>query len=123
MATYREQFASNETLIDARPRIGPHHLAIGKTRKLFEHDGVVHAFFSRGYEIAHTRLNGETLGIIDTRVLPLPVAWGGGAFFALIMPARMSRSYSCIATSMSFVMCRAGLRMARSLGKAGVRFA
>jgi hypothetical protein len=80
MATYRELFSSNETLIDARPRIGPHHLAIGKTRKLFEHEGTVHAFFSRGYEIAHARLDGETLAAIDTHILPLPIAWGGGAF-------------------------------------------
>jgi hypothetical protein len=80
MATFRETVMPRSTLLDARDAIGPHHLAIGKTRKLFEHDGVVHAFYSRGYEIAHARLDAETLALLDTRVLPLPVAWGGGAF-------------------------------------------
>ena len=66
--------------IDARDHIGPHQLAIGKTRKLFERDGIIHAFYSRGYEIAHTRLCADTLRLLDTQVLDLPAAWGGGAF-------------------------------------------
>jgi hypothetical protein len=79
-AMFRDRFQARQIVLDRRDRIGPHHLAIGKTRKLFEHDGVVHAFYSRGYEIAHARLDPETLSPIATRVLPFPAAWGGGAF-------------------------------------------
>lgn len=80
MASYRELFTPSDITIDRRDGIGPHHLAIGKTRKLFEHDGVVHAFYSRGYEIAHTRVDAATNAVLGTEVLALPVAWGGGAF-------------------------------------------
>jgi len=75
---FRGSFAASTIRLDVRDHIGPHHLAIGKTRKLFERDGTIHAFFSRGFEIAHARLAGEELG--DVRTLPFPAAWGGGAF-------------------------------------------
>ncbi len=80
MTSFRSEFGVSSVSIDERDHIGPHHLAIGKTRKLFERNGVVHAFFSRGYEIAHTRIRGGDLEPIDTQVLDLPAAWGGGAF-------------------------------------------
>ena len=66
--------------LDARDHIGPHHLSIGKTRKVFEYGGVVHAFFSRGYDIAHARIDPRTLSAEPAEALDLPVAWGGGAF-------------------------------------------
>jgi hypothetical protein len=80
MTTYRGMFSARASLIDARDHIGPHHLAIGKTRKLFEDDGVIHAFYSRGYAIAHTRLDADSFAVLDTDELAFPVAWGGGAF-------------------------------------------
>lgn len=66
--------------LDDREQIGPHHLAIGKTRKIFEHDGLVHAFYSTGYAVAHAVIDGETLAVLGKETLELPVAWGGGAF-------------------------------------------
>lgn len=80
MASFAAQFLAGHALVDARDHVGPHHLAIGKTRKLFEHDRVIHAFFSTGYRIAHARLDAETLAQTGTETLDLPVAWGGGAF-------------------------------------------
>ncbi|HSZ75478.1 MAG TPA: hypothetical protein VK779_11710 [Rhizomicrobium sp.] len=66
-------------MIDARDHIGPHHLAIGKTRKLFARGGIIHAFFSIGYGIMHARID-ERFDLIDKHTLDLPIAWGGGAF-------------------------------------------
>ncbi len=78
MPTLREQ--ASTVILDERDHIGPHHLAIGKTRKLFEAGGIVHVFFSRGYEIAYARLSAATLKLLDVVPLALPVGWGGGAF-------------------------------------------
>ena len=80
MSTYRDMFGVNSIQLDHRAGIGPHHLAIGKTRKLFEWRGTLHAFFSRGYEIAHARVDADSLEIKDIRQLHVPAAWGGGAF-------------------------------------------
>jgi hypothetical protein len=80
ITTFRQRFSEPSTLVDERVGIGPHHLAIGKTRKLFEKDGTIFAFFSRGYEIACATLDANSLRLRDTQVLDLPIAWGGGAF-------------------------------------------
>jgi hypothetical protein len=80
MSSYQELFGHTSVPVDERDHIGPHHLSIGKSRKLFEHDGVIHAFYSRGYEIAHTRLCAETMTVCGTDALDLPSSWGGGAF-------------------------------------------
>ncbi len=80
MTTFQQQFASPPALVDAREGIGPHHLAIGKTRKLFEKDGAIYAFFSRGYEIACAVFDAESLEMRSVQTLACPVAWGGGAF-------------------------------------------
>lgn len=80
MSSYRELLGAVSVCIDERDHIGPHHLAIGKTRKLFERNNTIHAFFSRGYEIAHARIDAAGLRLVDARALDLPVAWGGGAF-------------------------------------------
>lgn len=80
MTTLLSAHADSTVVLDERDHIGPHHLAIGKTRKLFEHDGVVHAFFSRGYAIGYARFCARTLALEDISELSLPVAWGGGAF-------------------------------------------
>lgn len=66
--------------IDERDHIGPHHLAIGKTRKLFERNDVIYAFYSRGYAIGCARIDARTFKLIDSGALGFPVAWGGGAF-------------------------------------------
>jgi hypothetical protein len=79
-ATFQGQFGSPTVMIDRRAGIGPHHLAIGKTRKVFEHDGTVYAFFSRGYEIACAEIDARTKRVRDIRALDIPTAWGGGAF-------------------------------------------
>lgn len=80
MSSLRSRFATPSVVLDSREGIGPHHLAIGKTRKLFEHGGIVHAFYSTGYAIAYARLEAGGLTLLDTAQLDLPVAWGGGAF-------------------------------------------
>ena len=80
VTTFRQQFSETSTLVDERAGIGPHHLAIGKTRKLFEKDGTIFAFFSRGYEIACAMIDAHSLQLRETQVLNLPIAWGGGAF-------------------------------------------
>ncbi len=81
MASFQRQFGTAWTCIDERPNIGPHHLAIGKTRKLFEQGNLVEAFYSEGYRIGHARLDAETLELRELSALDqLPVAWGGGAF-------------------------------------------
>jgi hypothetical protein len=80
MTSFAAQFVAGHVLLDSRDHIGPHHLAIGKTRKLFEHQGIIEAFFSTGYGITHARLDGETLAPRGSMDLGLPVAWGGGAF-------------------------------------------
>jgi hypothetical protein len=67
-------------ILDERSHIGPHHLAIGKTRKLLRAGDDVFAFFSRGYEIAMACCDARTGAMRDTVVLDLPVSWGGGAF-------------------------------------------
>jgi hypothetical protein len=79
-ATFQQQFQPTPTVLDERSGIGPHHLAIGKTRKLFEHGGTVFAFFSRGYEIACARIGADTSEIHEIDRLDFPAAWGGGAF-------------------------------------------
>jgi hypothetical protein len=81
-ATFQEQFQSGSIVLDERSGIGPHHLAIGKTRKIFEHKDTVFAFFSRGYEIACARVAAETSEIREIQTLDFPVAWGGGALQA-----------------------------------------
>ena len=58
--TFQQQVQPSPVVLDERSGIGPHHLAIGKTRKLFEHGGTVFAFFSRGYEIACARIGADT---------------------------------------------------------------
>jgi len=78
MATFRELIDA-PLVLDARDHIGPHHLAIGKTRKLFARGGIVHAFFSVGYGIVHARID-ERFELIGKHTLDLPIAWGGGAF-------------------------------------------
>jgi hypothetical protein len=78
--TFHTQSSTPYTLIDERAGIGPHHLAIGKTRKLFERDGTIYAFFSRGYEIACAVLDAASLKLRNVQSLNVPVAWGGGAF-------------------------------------------
>lgn len=60
-------------ILDKRVGIGPHHLSIGKTRKIFEVGNHVHSFFSTGRGISHA-----TWGKVEE--LKLPVAWGGFAF-------------------------------------------
>ncbi len=81
MTSYRGQFGAAWTCIDERSDIGPHHLAIGKTRKLFEVGDAIEAFYSEGYRIGHARLDAETLELrASTPLSVLPVAWGGGAF-------------------------------------------
>jgi hypothetical protein len=78
--TYRQIFGAATVCLDRRDGIGPHHLAIGKTRKLFEWQGTVHAFFSQRYAIGHARFDPVSLKLRDLRVLDVPVGWGGGAF-------------------------------------------
>jgi hypothetical protein len=80
LSTFRELVDATSVVLDARDHIGPHHLAIGKTRKLFERDGTIHAFFSIGYELVHARIDGENFTLLGKRTLDLPIAWGGGAF-------------------------------------------
>lgn len=80
MASFRNEFEIASLCLDERNQIGPHHLAIGKTRKLFERDGIIHAFFSRGYEIAYSRISADGLHLLETQALDFPVAWGGGSF-------------------------------------------
>jgi hypothetical protein len=80
MPSFAAQFTPDFVCLDERDGIGPHHLAIGKTRKLFESDGVIHAFYSVGYGIVHDRLDAESLALLSHAELDLPVAWGGGAF-------------------------------------------
>src|ERR1700722_2787207 len=81
MTSFHRQFGTEWTCLDDRADIGPHHLAIGKTRKLFEVGDAIEAFFSEGYRIGHARLDTETLALRETNSLSaLPVAWGGGAF-------------------------------------------
>ena len=78
--TFRAQFAQQSVCLDERERIGPHHLAIGKTRKLFAYESTIHAFFSTGYGIHYARVDADSLAIIGRAALNVPVAWGGGAF-------------------------------------------
>lgn len=81
MATFQEQFGATHVCVDDRAGIGPHHLAIGKTRKLFEFGGSIEAFYSDGYGIRHARLDAETLELRASESLSgIPIAWGGGAF-------------------------------------------
>ena len=80
VTTFQQQFGNPPTLVDDRAGIGPHHLAIGKTRKIFEKDNTIYAFFSRGYEIACSTFDADTLQLLGSQVLDCPVAWGGGAF-------------------------------------------
>jgi hypothetical protein len=84
--SYRDLTAQRVLRLDRREGIGPHHLAIGKTRKLFEWRSIVHAFFSTGYEIRHTRVDSRTMEILDSSVVPAPVGWGGGAFCVDVAP-------------------------------------
>lgn len=79
-ATFRQQFQSSFVLLDQRSGIGPHHLAIGKSRKVFEQGDTIFALFSQGYEIACARIGAEKSEIRDIQALDFPVAWGGGAF-------------------------------------------
>lgn len=80
LSTFRELIDTESLELDSRDHIGPHHLAIGKTRKLFERGGVIHAFFSIGYELVHACIDGESFALLDKRTLDIPIAWGGGAF-------------------------------------------
>jgi hypothetical protein len=80
VTSFRQYCGHAPTLVDERSGIGPHHLAIGKTRKLFEHNETIYAFFSRGHEIAYAVLNADSLQMRGTCALEFPVAWGGGAF-------------------------------------------
>lgn len=81
MTTFMQQsFKAAPSLVDERAGIGPHHLAIGKTRKLFEKDGTIYAFYSRGYEIACATFDANNLQMRTARALKVPTAWGGGAF-------------------------------------------
>jgi hypothetical protein len=81
MTSFQRQFGAGWTCVDERGDIGPHHLAIGKTRKLFEMGNTIEAFYSEGYAIAHARLDAGTLERREAKPLPdFPVAWGGGAF-------------------------------------------
>ncbi len=65
----------NSTLLDSRPKIGPHHLGIGKTRKLIWDDDKWLAFYSTGHQIECKTSTGE-----ETTIKPIPSAFGGGAF-------------------------------------------
>ena len=80
MGTFRELVDTTSVTLDSRDHIGPHHLAIGKTRKLFERNGIIHAFFSIGHELVHAQIDGESFALLGKRTLDLPIAWGGGAF-------------------------------------------
>lgn len=80
MTTFRQQLGNPLTLVDERAGIGPHHLAIGKTRKLFEKDGTIFTFFSRGYEIGCAVFDADSQRMLSVHTLDCPVAWGGGAF-------------------------------------------
>ena len=78
--TFHKQSSTPSTLIDERAGIGPHHLAIGKTRKLFEWEQAIYAFYSGGYEIVCAVLDAGSLQVRNVQPLSFPVAWGGGAF-------------------------------------------
>lgn len=80
--------ATSSLHLDTRDTIGPFHLAIGKTRKLFEHDGVIHAFYSRGYEIVHARIAADDMRLIDQTPLAFPVGWAAAPFASMRATAR-----------------------------------
>ncbi len=65
-------------ILDRRSGIGPHHLSIGKTRKIFDDGSKVDVFFSTGRGISHAvvRYGGE----VALGESPLPTSWGGFSF-------------------------------------------
>lgn len=81
MTTFHKQFRPSHVCLDDRTGIGPHHLSIGKTRKLFETGGNIDAFYSTGYDIGHARLDAESLELRTQSTLSeIPAAFGGGGF-------------------------------------------
>ncbi len=65
-------------ILDRRVGIGPHHLSIGKTRKVFDRTLAVQAYYSIGNAICHAIIDDK--GRALTEELELPVAWGGLSF-------------------------------------------
>jgi len=79
--SYRNTFIPSHTLIDQRDQIGPHYLAIGKTKKIFEANGHLFAFFSTGYQINYCVLDPQSLEVLNRVTLSsISPAWGGGQF-------------------------------------------
>lgn len=69
-----------ETVLDERGGIGAHHLAIGKTRKLFGHAGLLYCFYSTGFEIRCAVADAATREIRASARVPVNAAFGGAHF-------------------------------------------
>ncbi|MFO1187728.1 MAG: hypothetical protein U1E87_09940 [Alphaproteobacteria bacterium] len=69
-----------ETVLDERGGIGAHHLAIGKTRKLFVHAGLVYCFYSTGFEIECAIADATTRQVQARTRVPVNAAFGGAHF-------------------------------------------
>lgn len=81
MKTFHAERGSALTLIDRRAGIGPHHLAIGKTRKIVSIGAHHYAVFSTGFGLALAVVSAATGAVVGRQELPMAAtAWGGAAF-------------------------------------------
>ncbi len=79
--SYKQEFVPSCTLVDERDQIGPHHLGIGKTKKIFQSNGSIYAFYSTGYAIHYDVLDAESLEVVAQHSLDgVAIAFGGGQF-------------------------------------------
>lgn len=69
-----------ESVLDERGGIGAHHLAIGKTRKLFAHAGLLYCFYSTGFEIQCAIADATTREVRARARVPVNAAFGGAHF-------------------------------------------
>lgn len=67
-------------LIDARKGIGPHHLGIGKTRKLIDRGGGLWGYYGTGYGYQAFLAPRNTLEAFNSGFAYQGMAWGGGQF-------------------------------------------
>lgn len=67
-------------LIDSRKGIGPHHIGIGKTRKLVDRGGALWGYYSTGYGYQAFLAQRGTLETFPSGFPYQGMAWGGGQF-------------------------------------------
>ena len=71
---------NNGIVLDERAKIGPHYLAIGKTRKILVFRRHAFAFFSVGHQICCATIDTTRNILVRKTLLNFSTGWGGGSF-------------------------------------------